>query len=78
MACVSCLALDSAALLGLGVGRRGGFSSLSFPAMTGTVGISPNWSFRSCSTFVEFFHDLYSFKHVAGGLVALHFKIPVL
>ena len=45
-----CLALTSAAHIG--VGRQGGFSSLSFAAMTGTVGIFPNWSFRCCPTFV--------------------------
>ena len=47
-----CLALTSAAHIG--VGRQGGFSSLSFAAMTGTVGIFPNWSFRCCPTFVYF------------------------
>ena len=39
----------------VGVGRRGGFSSLSFPAMAGMVSICPNCSFRSySSSFVDF------------------------
>ena len=52
MAYIFCLALASADLLG--VGRRGGFYSLSFPAMNSTVGIFPYWCFRRCSPFVEF------------------------
>ena len=52
MTCIYCLALASAACFG--VGGRGGFSSLSFPAMTGTVGICPNWSFRNVSTLIYF------------------------
>ena len=46
MAYIFCLALASAALLG--VGGRGGFSSLSFPSMNVMVGIFPNWRFRRC------------------------------
>ena len=60
MACIYCLVLASAARIG--VGRQGGFSSLSFPSMTGTVGIFPIWGFRSVSTFVYFFCNFHSFE----------------
>ena len=76
IACISCLALASAALPG--VGRRGGFFSLWFTVMTGTVGIFPNWSFRSLSIFIYFFNDLHFFEHVACSLVAIHFILPAL
>ena len=52
MASIFFLALVSAAYHG--VGRRGGFYPLSFPAMNVTVGIYPRWSFRSVSAFVDF------------------------
>ena len=60
MACISCIALVSAACLG--VVRRGGFSSLSFPAITGTVGVYPKWIFRIFSAFVDFPCDFRSFE----------------
>ena len=72
IAWISCLALSSAAFIR--VGRKSSFSSISFLAMTGTVGICPNWSLRSCSTFVEFFRDYHSFEHITYSLVALKFR----
>ena len=76
MACIYCIALASAALLGVDI--KGGLSSISFPDMTGKFGICPNWIFRRCSPFVDFFRDFHSFEHVAGSLVDLHLKIPAL
>ena len=60
VACICCLALSRAAQLK--VRSPGGFSSLLFPAMTRMVGVCPNWSFRSCYTFVDFFCDFHYFK----------------
>ena len=60
IACIYCLPLVSAARLG--VRRQGGFFSLLFPAMTGTVGVYPRWSCRSVSAFVDFFCDFHYFK----------------
>ena len=76
MAYIFCLALASADLLG--VSRRGGFSSLSSPAMACTVGRCHNWCFRRCSPFLDFSRDFYSFKPIAGNVVALHLKISAL
>ena len=54
---------------------RGGFSSLTFPAMTGMVGICPAvGNFLLCSSFVEFFCNFHLFKHVACLLVGISFK----
>ena len=48
MACMIFLALINANLLR--VGCKGGFSSLTFPTMNGTVGICAVGGFRSCSS----------------------------
>ena len=53
MECTICLALDGAALLG--VGWRGALSSLTFTAMTVTLGIYPNECLRRCPPFVYLF-----------------------
>ena len=72
MAYIFCLALASAARLG--VGKRGGFSYLSFPAMNG---VCPNWSFRSVLNFVDFFCDFHSFEYLAHSFVDIHLNVPV-
>ena len=51
MACMICLAISSAALLG--VGWIGKLSSLTFPGMTGTVRFCPVGIFRSVTNFIE-------------------------
>ena len=71
-----CLALSSAALIT--VGRRGGFSSLSFPDVTVTVGFFPSGCFRRCSPFVDLFRDIHSLKHSTSFLVSFPLKIPSL
>ena len=48
MTCIICLALSSAALLG--VSWQGGLSSLTFPAMAGTFSFYPGGIFRSVLT----------------------------
>ena len=68
MAYIMFIALASAALLG--VGQEGGLSSVTFPAMTGTVGICPKFGgFRRCSSFIDFLLDFHALKNVACVLV---------
>ena len=74
MACMICLALATADLLG--VGQQVGFYSLMFPEMAGTVGISPNGCFRRCSLFVELFCNIHAFRNFACCLVGLPLKVP--
>ena len=76
MACISCLGLASAARLR--VGRQGRFSSLSFPAMTGAVGVCPRWSFRSVSVFVYFFCDFHSLEYFVCIFIDFHHKVLAL
>ena len=71
-----CLVLASADLLG--DGRRGGFSSLTFPDVTVTVGICSNWCFRRCSPFVDLFRYFHLLEHSTRLLVGFHIKIPSL
>ena len=58
------------------VGWRGGFSSLSFPAMTGTVGICLSGGFRSYSSFADLFGYFSPLKNLVGLLVGLPFDLP--
>ena len=76
MACMFCLAPASAALFG--VGRQGGFSSLSLPEMSGTVGICPNECFRTCPPFVYVLLNCHAFEDAACSFVGLNFRIPAL
>ena len=70
------LALYSASLLGFG--RRGGFSPLSFPAMTVTVGICTYGGFRRCSYFLYLSGYFNLLKYIAGLLVFLPFEVTSL
>ena len=76
MAYLFFLAFSRAALLG--VGRRGGFYSIFYPSMTGTVGIFPCRGFRRFSYFVDLFGDLHPLKSFVGILVGLTFEVPSL
>ena len=77
MACLIFLALVSAPLYG--VDRKCGFDSLSFPDMNGTIGFCPVVSgFRRCSSFVDLFFYLHTFKYFTCFLVCLSLKVPYL
>ena len=69
MACMIIIALASASLLG--VGWQGRPPSLTFPAMTGTVGIFPSGGFRRCYFFVYFICNLHALEHLTYLLVGL-------
>ena len=70
------LALASATLLW--VGWRGGFSSLTFPDMTGMVGFFPGGGFGRCYSFIYFLRNIHAFKHYSCLLVGLTLKFPAL
>ena len=57
------------------IGWRGGFSSLNFPSMTGTVGFCLVGIFRSVTTFVDLFHNFYESKNLTCILVGPSLKI---
>ena len=64
-----CLDLSIAALLR--VDRRGGFSSLSFPVVTLTVGFYPSGYFRRCLPFLDLFKDFHPLEHCTNFPVGL-------
>ena len=76
MACIVFLAISSAALIG--VGWRGGYSSLFFPTKTGTVRFCPLSILGRCSSFVDWIWYFHAIEHVACILVRPSFKIPYL
>ena len=76
MAFIMFLALDSAALIG--VGWRGGVSSLTFPEVTGTFVIFPSGDFRRCSYFVDLLRYLHTLGHLTCFFVGITFKVPYL
>ena len=76
MSCMAFPAISSAALLRFG--WQCGFSSLTFPAMTGTVGLCPGGGFRMCSSFIGLLRNLHAFKNIAYLLVGLPLKFPAL
>ena len=76
MACIIFIVLSSAALLG--VVWQGGFSSLKFSAMTGTVGICPYGGFRRYSSFVDLIVDFHHLNNITGLLVGITFEVPSL
>ena len=76
MASIVFLALDSAALLG--VGLRGGSSSLLLPSKNGMVGLFPLGIFGRCSYFVNFLRNFHALGYTGCILVGTSFKIPPL
>ena len=74
--CNFCPVLYRAAIIG--VGGRGGFSSLFFPNMTVTVGICPNIFFRGWFSFVHLFNNFHFLEHGASFPEMVHFEIPSL
>ena len=68
-----CIAIASATLLG--VGRRGGFSSLLFPDVTVTVGFFPSRCFRRRPPFVDLFSNFYVIGYGTSFPVGLKLKI---
>ena len=76
MDCIVSLALARAALLG--VGLRGGCSSLFLPSINDTVGFCPLNIFGRCSSFVDYLCDFHALKHLACLLVGPSSKIPSL
>ena len=68
-----CIAIASATLLG--VGRRGGFSSLLFPDVTVTVGFFPSRCFRRRPPFVDLFRNFYVIGYGTSFPVGLKLKI---
>ena len=69
MACTFYLAFARAALRG--VGRLRGFSSLSFPDVTVTVGFCPSGFFRRCYPFVNMFSDLHALERCTSFPVGI-------
>ena len=57
---------------------RGGFSSLAFPDMNGTVGFCPGDGFRSCSSFIYLLLNLHALEHLSCFPVGLTLKVPAL
>ena len=56
----------------LGVGWRGIFFSLTFPAMIGMLGIYRICgNFRSCSSLVDLFRDFRAFKKITCLLIGI-------
>ena len=77
MDCIIFLALASAAILG--VGRWVVSDPLSFPAMTGTVGICPvSGCFRRCYYFVDLPRHIHTLKYITCILVVIPPKVPYL
>ena len=70
------LTLVSTALLG--VGWRGGYSSLLFPTMNGTICFCPCGGFRRCFSFVDLIRNLNAFTYLACLLVGPPLKVPTL
>ena len=56
------IALSSAVLLG--VGWQGGYPSLWFLDMTGTVGFCAGGGFRRCYSFVDLIYNINASKHL--------------
>ena len=74
--CIFYLEISSVYLLG--VGRRGGSSSLTFPDLTRMVGIFPVGVFRRFSSFVYMFRYFNFIEHLIDLSVGYHLKIPAL
>ena len=74
MACMFFFALTSSARLG--VGCRGGYSSITFTAMTGSVIFCHGGIFIRFSSFVYLLHNIHELEHVSCLLVGLPLKIP--
>ena len=70
--------LELARAARIGVGGRGVFYSLSFPAMTGTVGVYPNLNSTNCVIFIDFFCDFHYFEYAASSFVSIHLEVPAL
>ena len=76
MACIVYLALARADLLG--IGWRGGCSSIFIPVITGTDGFWLLSIFGSCYSFVDCLRDFHALKHITCILIGSSFKIPSL